>query len=113
MSPSDRVAQLYPQAPGSLSVACYHSQGYGGGILTRLLMGYMNIFKPKISYHHCDVCMLEEGYGQTGLSLDSETMYIVKQGSTNPGCLVTMASRNFAVGLRNLEAAIVIVLSFI
>jgi hypothetical protein len=36
MSPSDRVTQLYPQAPGSLSVAFYDSQGYGGGIPTRL-----------------------------------------------------------------------------
>jgi hypothetical protein len=33
------VAQLYPQAPGSLSVASYDSQGYGGGILTRLHAG--------------------------------------------------------------------------
>jgi hypothetical protein len=39
MSPSDRVAQLYPQAPGSLSVASYDSQGYGGFILTRLHIG--------------------------------------------------------------------------
>jgi hypothetical protein len=29
------VAQLYPQALGSLFVASYHSQGYGGGIRTR------------------------------------------------------------------------------
>jgi hypothetical protein len=28
------VAQLYPWALGSLSVASYDSQGYGGGILT-------------------------------------------------------------------------------
>jgi hypothetical protein len=39
MSPSDRVVQLYPQAPGSLFVAFYGSRGYGGGILTRLLTG--------------------------------------------------------------------------
>jgi hypothetical protein len=38
MSPSERVAQLYPQAPGSLSIAFYDSQGYGGGILTLLHM---------------------------------------------------------------------------
>jgi hypothetical protein len=37
--PSDRVAQLYPQAPGSLFVAFYGSQGYDGGILTRLHTG--------------------------------------------------------------------------
>jgi hypothetical protein len=39
MSPSDRVAQIYIQAPGSLFVAFYHTQGYGGGILTRLHTG--------------------------------------------------------------------------
>jgi hypothetical protein len=37
MSSSDRVAQLYPQAPGSLFIAFYDSQGYGGG-------GLRNIF---------------------------------------------------------------------
>jgi hypothetical protein len=38
-SPSDRLAQLYPQAPGSLFVAFYDSQRYGGGILTCLHTG--------------------------------------------------------------------------
>jgi hypothetical protein len=33
------VAQLYPQAPGSVFVAYYDSQGYSGGIRTRLHMG--------------------------------------------------------------------------
>jgi hypothetical protein len=35
-SPRSRVAPLYPQAMGSLFVASYDSQGYGGGIRTRL-----------------------------------------------------------------------------
>jgi hypothetical protein len=35
MYPSDKVAPLYPEAWGSLFVALYDSQGYGGGILTR------------------------------------------------------------------------------
>jgi hypothetical protein len=40
MFPRDRVAQLYPQELGSLSVAAaYDSQGYGGDILTRLHKG--------------------------------------------------------------------------
>jgi hypothetical protein len=43
MSPSDKVVQLYPQAPGSLFIASYDSQGYGGIILIRLHMG--NIMK--------------------------------------------------------------------
>jgi hypothetical protein len=36
ISPRNRVAQLYPRALGSLFVVSYDSQGYGGGILTRL-----------------------------------------------------------------------------
>jgi hypothetical protein len=36
LSLRNRVAQLYPQALGSISVASYDSQGYGGGIRTRL-----------------------------------------------------------------------------
>jgi hypothetical protein len=38
MWPSDRVAQLYPQAPGSLFIDFYDLQGYSGGILTCLHM---------------------------------------------------------------------------
>jgi hypothetical protein len=34
MSPSDRVAQLYPKALGPLFFTFYDSHGYGGGILT-------------------------------------------------------------------------------
>jgi hypothetical protein len=34
------VAQPYPQAQGSISVASYDLQGYGGGILTRLHTGF-------------------------------------------------------------------------
>jgi hypothetical protein len=36
ISPANRVAQLYSQALGPLFVAFYDSQGYGGGIRTRL-----------------------------------------------------------------------------
>jgi hypothetical protein len=36
ISPSDRVALLYPQARGSLFVASYDSQGHGRGIWPRL-----------------------------------------------------------------------------
>jgi hypothetical protein len=32
ISPRNRVAQLYPQALGSLFVVSYDSKGYGGGI---------------------------------------------------------------------------------
>jgi hypothetical protein len=37
------VTQLYPQAPGSIFIAFYDSQGYGGGILTRLHPGFINL----------------------------------------------------------------------
>jgi hypothetical protein len=40
ISPRNRVAQLYPWALGSLLIACYDSQVYGGGILTRLHTGW-------------------------------------------------------------------------
>jgi hypothetical protein len=36
ISPRNREAQLYSQALGSLFVASYDSQGYGGDIRTRL-----------------------------------------------------------------------------
>jgi hypothetical protein len=39
ISPRNMVAQLYPQALGSLFVASYDSQGYGGGIRPRLHTG--------------------------------------------------------------------------
>jgi hypothetical protein len=39
ISPMNRVAQLYPQALGSLFVASYDSQGCGGGVRTRLHTG--------------------------------------------------------------------------
>jgi hypothetical protein len=37
--PRNRVVQLYPQVLGSLFVTSYDSQGYGGGIRTRLHTG--------------------------------------------------------------------------
>jgi hypothetical protein len=43
ISPSDRVAQIYAQAPGYFFVAFYDSQGYGGGILTSLHTGDLGI----------------------------------------------------------------------
>jgi hypothetical protein len=39
ISPRNRMAQLYPRALGSIFVASYDSQGYDGGILTRLRTG--------------------------------------------------------------------------
>jgi hypothetical protein len=39
--PRNRMPQLYPQAPGSVFVASYDSQNYGGGILTSLHTGWI------------------------------------------------------------------------
>jgi hypothetical protein len=39
--PRDRLARLYPQSLGSLIVASYDSQGYSGGIRTRLHEGWI------------------------------------------------------------------------
>jgi hypothetical protein len=48
ISPRNKVAQLYPQAPDSLFVASYDSQGYGGGIPTRLHTG---LREPRVEYN--------------------------------------------------------------
>jgi hypothetical protein len=58
ISPRNRVTQLYPQALGSLFVASYDSQGYGGDIWTRLHVRCVEVFllsksKSK-SKSHCD-----------------------------------------------------------
>jgi hypothetical protein len=52
ISPRNRVAQLYPQALGSLFVTSYGSQGYNGGILTRLHTGlWLNFnLRPTVSW---------------------------------------------------------------
>jgi hypothetical protein len=53
-STRNRVAQLYPQALGSLFVASYDTQGYGGGIRTRLhtgssrSMNFLQIFSNSV-----------------------------------------------------------------
>jgi hypothetical protein len=49
ISPRNRVAQLNPQALGSLSVASYHSQGYGGGIRPRLHTGFLEV-KVRVKF---------------------------------------------------------------
>jgi hypothetical protein len=53
MSPSERMAKLYPQALSSLFVAFYESQGYGGGIITRLHTGH--ILKYYSYRLHCNI----------------------------------------------------------
>jgi hypothetical protein len=45
IAPRNRVAQLYTQTLGSLFVASYDSQGYGGGIKTRFHAGSVINFR--------------------------------------------------------------------
>jgi hypothetical protein len=49
ISSRNRVAQLYPQALGSLFVASCDSQGYGGGIRPLLHTG-LTVTKSKLCY---------------------------------------------------------------
>jgi hypothetical protein len=51
ISPRNRVAQLYPQALGSLSVASFDSQDCGGGIRTRLHTDDCFLWTLKVQYH--------------------------------------------------------------
>jgi hypothetical protein len=59
MCPSDRVTKLYTQATGSLFVAFYGSQGYGGDIVIRLprekLLRHnfkISLFSSSIKIHY-------------------------------------------------------------
>jgi hypothetical protein len=50
ISPSDKWAQLYPQALGSVFVAFYDFKSYGGGILTHLhteTCNNLNVIKSR------------------------------------------------------------------
>jgi hypothetical protein len=52
--PRNKVAHLYPQALGSLFVASYDSQGYGGGIRTRLQAKSVKVMlRPTVSRPVC------------------------------------------------------------
>jgi hypothetical protein len=53
MSPSDRVAQLYSQAPGFFFVAFYDSQGYGGGMPPQLSYYPHHFRSPGFIYRAC------------------------------------------------------------
>jgi hypothetical protein len=61
ISPRNRVFQLYPLALGSLYVASYDSQGYSGGILTRLHMGFnyvqeqMSVLLSLLPFSRCRI----------------------------------------------------------
>jgi hypothetical protein len=57
ISPRNSVTQLYPEAPGSLFVASYDSQGYGGVIRSHLHKGttsprYIGPHRKRL-FHYC------------------------------------------------------------
>jgi hypothetical protein len=54
ISPRNRVAWLYSQALGSLSVASYDSQGFGGGIQPHLHIG-------QTEYCALNICLIHQG----------------------------------------------------
>jgi hypothetical protein len=54
ISPRNRVAQLYPQALGSIFVASYDSQGYSGSIdpaSTRIILVFFFIVSARATQH--------------------------------------------------------------
>jgi hypothetical protein len=53
--PRNRVGRLYPQALGSLSVACYDSQCYSGGIRTHLHAGNCSFFISNPVYNSTSI----------------------------------------------------------
>jgi hypothetical protein len=59
ISPRKRMAQLYPQALGSLFFASYDSQGYGGDIRPRLHTG-LNPCLPPTLYNNSIVTRLSK-----------------------------------------------------
>jgi hypothetical protein len=79
ISPSNKVTQLYPQALGSLFFASYDSQGYNGGIRTRLHadFSYMrkNFWKEKKpTFFSYDTNRIEK-HASNNLSLPREGVY--------------------------------------
>jgi hypothetical protein len=50
ISPTNSVAQLYPQTPDSIFVAPYNPQGYDGGIRTHLLAGKSEVYFYDTAY---------------------------------------------------------------
>jgi hypothetical protein len=78
ISPRNRVAHLYPQALGSFFVTFYDSQGYGGGIWTRLHAG--NLWRLEFFYI----------IYRNSVHTSQETYYI---STTKPNRLMVFAER--------------------
>jgi hypothetical protein len=58
ISPGNRVALFYPQALGSLFVTFYNSQGYGGGIRTRLHADKTQCRNPVTDYSSAGILII-------------------------------------------------------
>jgi hypothetical protein len=75
ISSRNRVTQLYPQALGSLFVASYDSQGYGGGIRP-LLHAETEILKAKVKITlPLTVCRYSFGLGSKPLEVHDHRFF--------------------------------------
>jgi hypothetical protein len=78
ISPRNRVAQLHPRAPGSLFVASFDSQGYTGGILTRLYTGRTSVSGSSLEVHWPQgVCLLLVLIAQPMIWMYAKATYIL------------------------------------
>jgi hypothetical protein len=81
----NRVAQLYPQTLGSLFVASYNPQVYGGGIRTCLHMGVLLVFKTELVI--LGISLYSRGTDHT------ETIASIVETCLLNHCLATVAGR--------------------
>jgi hypothetical protein len=74
----NRVAQLYPPGTGSLFIASYDSQGYGGGILTRLhtCHTWVHLNGHLINPSHQSVCLYVYPYRRYAVTTATNTQAI-------------------------------------
>jgi hypothetical protein len=77
ISPRSRVARLYPQEMGSLSVAFYDSRDYSGGIRTRLHTDYSLLKTEFLLY-------------KDSIRTSQETQYVT---ATKPNWLMLLRER--------------------
>jgi hypothetical protein len=96
ISPRNRVAQLYPQALGSLFVTSYDSQGYGGSIRPRLHMEF-----SKINSTYLTVLLIASRHGQHRKHRSSVAVYGPFPSSLFRGrCLAKGLRHNILVAYR-------------
>jgi hypothetical protein len=105
ISPRNKVAQIYPRALGSLSVASYDSQGYGGGILSRLHTGmYKQLEKEcrHMTHRRKNGHMIELRLEKPKIPSLKESIGGNKQRpSTGQACCKVLGNSNYCYDLIN------------